>query len=179
MSQTLAVMLRGINLGPTNRIKMADLKAAIVEAGIGAGPRTYVQSGNVVLESELAEGELAAAVSALLQRRFSITSPAVVRSAAELAATVAGNPFPDEAASAPKLFQVVFCEKPPAADTEQRLKERASGEEKVALRGREIYSWHPDGIARSKLALGLVPPKVAATARNWTTVNALLEMTSA
>ncbi len=42
--------------------------------------------------------------------------------------------------------------------------------------GREIYSWHPDGIARSKLALAITPKYAAATARNWTTVTTLLEM---
>ena len=56
------------------------------------------------------------------------------------------------------------------------LEAGATPNEKVAGIGCEIYSWHPDGIARSKLALAITPRGSVATARNWGTVTTLLEM---
>jgi uncharacterized protein (DUF1697 family) len=48
----------------------------------------------------------------------------------------------------------------------------------VVAIGREIYAWHPEGVARSRLGAQLAAPDlgVAATARNWTTVTTLLAM---
>ena len=50
--------------------------------------------------------------------------------------------------------------------------------EQLAVIGRELYAWHPDGIARSKLWAALAGGRlgVIATARNWTTVETLAEM---
>ena len=55
---------------------------------------------------------------------------------------------------------------------------RSHESERIAVHGREVYAWHPDGVARSKLwnALAGKGLGVTATARNWTTVCKLLEM---
>ena len=65
-----------------------------------------------------------------------------------------------------------------SAETVTRLQELAHESERVAVHGREVYAWHPDGVARSKLwnALAGKGLGVTATARNWTTVCKLLEM---
>jgi uncharacterized protein (DUF1697 family) len=175
---TQVVLLRGINVGAANRIKMPALCEALLDARIGTAPRTYVQSGNIALESPLGEAELAAAVSAMLLERFEISSPAVVRAAPELRQVVDRNPFPAEARLNPKLLQVTFMAEPLPAGAIEQLRERAAGDEQVAVLGRHLYSWHPDGVARSKLAVNLTPKRAAATARNWTTVLALLELAS-
>jgi uncharacterized protein (DUF1697 family) len=59
--------------------------------------------------------------------------------------------------------------------------ELAAPDERVLADGRELYAWHPDGVARSKLWAKLAGTGlgVKATARNWTTVTALLEMADA
>jgi uncharacterized protein (DUF1697 family) len=51
-------------------------------------------------------------------------------------------------------------------------------EEDLEAIGRELYAWHPEGVARSKLWAALADKRlgVSATARNWTTVTTLLEM---
>ena len=66
------------------------------------------------------------------------------------------------------------------ADIGARLAATATPEERFAVIGREIYGWHPEGIARSRLAILLAGRvlKVTATARNWTTVTALLALTA-
>lgn len=170
------VLLRGVNLGPRNRLAMAELRAALGKAGFGE-VETYVQSGNIVLGSDLGEEPLAARIAGLLSGEFGLTVPVTVRTAPELAAVVAGNPLP-EAVDEPRRFQVTFTAQEPAAAALARLQKLAAPAERVEARGRAVYSWHPDGIARSKLALALTSGTLGptATARNWATVTTLLEM---
>jgi uncharacterized protein (DUF1697 family) len=61
------------------------------------------------------------------------------------------------------------------------LEDVAAGDEEVVSIGREIYAWHPDGVARSKLWAKLAGKTlgVTATARNWTTITKLLELADA
>jgi uncharacterized protein (DUF1697 family) len=58
------------------------------------------------------------------------------------------------------------------------LEDRVVAPEQFAAIGRELYAWHPDGVARSKLWNSLAGKGlgVTATARNWTTVTTLLAM---
>ncbi len=171
-------MLRGINLGPNRRVPMADLRALLTEAGF-AEVATYVQSGNVVLASGSGPAELEAEVARLVSERFGFEVPVLARSAAELAAVVAYDPIAD-AALDPKRYQVTFLGETPSAEAVARLRALATDTERVAVEGRELYSFHPDGIARSKLAAQLTAKAlgIQATARNWTTVVRLAEMTA-
>jgi uncharacterized protein (DUF1697 family) len=169
-----AIMLRGINLGPNRRVPMAELRALFGEAGY-ADVRTYVQSGNVVLESDATPAELEREAAALISERFGFE----VRTRREMEAVVKLNPLGDVADN-PKRYQVSFLSAKPAAGVLKTLQAAAVGEERVIGHGREIYAWHPEGVARSKLWNALagkgLGPGVIATARNWTTVTTLLEM---
>lgn len=170
------LLLRGINLGPRRRIPMAELRALLGEDYEDVA--TYVQSGNVVLSAaERSASKLAAAVSARISEHFGFEVPVIARSHAELQAVIAHDPI-DGAAADPKHYQVTFLERAPAEDAMQRLRELAAASERIAVEGREIYSFHPDGIARSKLAASLSAAQlgVGATSRNWTTVTTLARM---
>jgi uncharacterized protein (DUF1697 family) len=176
------VLLRGINLGSSNRIAMPALREALVEAGL-ENPRTYLQSGNIVLDAGLDESELSDKVELLITQQFGLNVPAVTRSEQELVRVVAENPFSELAGQEPKRFQVTFLRGELQPGVEQRLAELATADERVAVREREVYAWHPDGVARSKLAMKLgakagLGKDVIATSRNWTTVLTLLEMAS-
>jgi uncharacterized protein (DUF1697 family) len=169
-------MLRGINLGPTRRVPMADLRELLSEAGY-EGVRTYVQSGNIVLGSPEKPAEVEGRLRELISGRFGFDVPVIVRSRAQLAAVVKANPLGDVADN-PKRYQVSFLADKPPAELVRRIAQQAHESERVTARGREIYAWHPDGVARSKLwnALAGRDLGITATARNWTTVTTLLEM---
>jgi uncharacterized protein (DUF1697 family) len=173
---TQVLMLRGINLGGARRVAMADLRALFGDAGY-EDVRTYVQSGNVVLSSPAAAATIQREAAQLISARFGFDVPVVVRSASQLAAVVKRNPL-GEAAQDPKRYQVSFLSATLAADKVAALAASATDAERFAAHGRELYSWHPDGVARSKLATALAARGlgVTATARNWTTVTTLLEM---
>jgi len=174
------VLLRGINLGSSNRLPMPALRDALSGAGF-ANVRTYVQSGNIVLETALGETELADAVGRLIAERFDLEIPVVALGADELAQVVAANPLRDLAESDPKRFQVTFLRGEAPAELEHTLGQVAAPTERVAVRAHGVYCWHPDGVARSKLWAKLgtkhgLGKGVTATSRNWTTVTTLLEM---
>ncbi|MFZ0040967.1 MAG: DUF1697 domain-containing protein [Solirubrobacteraceae bacterium] len=172
------LMLRGINLGPTRRVPMPDLRALLSDAGYGS-VRTYVQSGNVVLESRAGSAKLERETERLISERFGFDVPVIARTHAELAAVVERNPL-EEVADNPKRYQVSFLSDEIDAGTVERLQTLAHESERVVVHGREVYAWHPEGVARSKLwnALAGKGLGVRATARNWTTVTTLLDMAS-
>ncbi len=169
-------MLRGINLGPKRRVPMADLREMLAGAGF-ANVETYVQSGNIALDSGAKPTVLERRLAQLIEARFGLEVPVVVRSHTQLAAVVEHDPLTG-AADDPKRYQVSFLSERLPADTVKQLQALAQASERVAVHGREVYAWHPDGVARSKLwnALAGKGLGVTATARNWTTVCKLLEM---
>jgi uncharacterized protein (DUF1697 family) len=102
----------------------------------------------------------------------------IVRTAEELSDVVSANPLGDVADNA-KLYQVSFLDGEPHPEVVERIAGLAVDGERLVGLGREVYTWHPAGVARSKLAAKLAVAGglgVRATARNWTTVTTLLEM---
>ena len=170
-------MLRGINLGAKRRVPMAALRELLTEAGY-EDVRTYVQSGNIVLGAPATADAVQGELAALISERFGFDVPVLVRTRARLARVVAQDPFAD-VVTEPKRYQVSFLAEKLAADLVRRLEEQAAPSERVVSRGRELYAWHPEGVARSKLWNTLAGKGlgITATARNWTTVTTLLQMT--
>ena len=169
-------LLRGINVGRAHQLGMPRLTELLTGRGYG-NVRTHLRSGNVVLDSDLSEAELAADLSGAIQQEFGFDVPVVVRTGTEIAAVVAGDPFATVATD-PARYLVTFLPEPPAAAAVDALPPADSGE--YLVRGRELYLWLPDGIANTPLAgwkwdrlLG-----VAGTGRNWNTVRKLAELSS-
>ena len=170
------VLLRGINLGPRNRVAMPELRELLEGAGFG-DVRTYVQSGNVVLSSPAKPEAVARRCERLIQDALGLEIPVVVRTRAQLAAVVRRNPLEDVATD-PKRHQVSFLADRLSAETVRKLEDAAAPKERFVVAGREVYAWHPEGVARSKLWTLLAGQGlgVTATARNWSTVTKLLEL---
>jgi uncharacterized protein (DUF1697 family) len=158
---------------------MPKLRSALEEAGF-EDLQTYVQSGNVVLSSRASAAKVARDFERLIKREFDLEIPVVVRTRTQLAQVVKRNPL-GKVAKNPKRYQVSFLEKKPSAALVRKLEELATPAERLAAHGREIYAWHPEGVARSKLWAALAGKDlgITATARNWTTVTKLLELADA
>ena len=172
----VAVFLRGVNLVSRNRVSMPVLREALEEAGF-EDVTTYVQSGNVVLTTTRPAKALPGAVAAVVKERFGIDIGVVVRTRTELEKVLERNPLADVAKD-PKRYQVTFLDGAPDPAAVDRLEAAAAGGETVVHVGRELYSWHPDGMGRSKLGR-LLSDKglgVTATSRNWATVTAVLAL---
>jgi uncharacterized protein (DUF1697 family) len=172
------VLLRGINLGSRNRIAMPALREVLEDAGF-EDVRTHLQSGNVVLTSTAKPESVARKCEHAIRKRFGLEIPVVVRSRAQLAAIVKRNPL-KKVATEPKRYQVSFLSGKLPAKAVRELEAVAEPDERVVAIGREVYAWHPRTVARSKLWAKLAGKGlgVTATARNWATVEALLELAS-
>jgi uncharacterized protein (DUF1697 family) len=176
MTPVRIVLLRGINLAGRNRIAMAALRDALAGAGFDDA-RTYLQSGNVVFSSGLSAGKLAEDFGRLIKKQFGLDIDVVVRTRDQLAKVVKLDPLGDVAVD-PKRYQVSFLDGKLSRETVQKLEAVALDSERFVVSGREVYAWHPSGVARSKLWALLAGRGlgVTATARNWTTVTKLLEL---
>jgi uncharacterized protein (DUF1697 family) len=170
------VLLRGINLGPRNRVAMPVLRELLTGAGF-EHVRTYVQSGNAVLETRRTPAAVAKACEELIATELGLEIAVLARTRDELAEVIRRNPLGDVADN-PKRYQVSFLESEPDSGVVEKMTGLAADGERVEAIGREIYAWHPAGVARSRLWAGLAGKGLGmkATARNWTTVTALLEI---
>jgi uncharacterized protein (DUF1697 family) len=156
---------------------MPALRSALADAGY-EDVETYVQSGNVVLSTTEEPAALERSLERLIEERFELAIPVVVRTRAQLAKVVKKNPLGDVAAD-PKRYQVAFLRSELTREAVEALQAATIEPERVVIDDLEIYSWHDAGVARSKLWAAIASKKlgVDATARNWTTVQRLLDMT--
>ena len=155
---------------------MPALREALITAGFGDA-RTYVQSGNVVLSSDLPAEQLAGRCERVIKDAFGFDVDVVARTRDELAAVVSLNPLGDVAVN-PKRYQVSFLSDEIEPEVVDELAALATDAERFTAIGRELYAWHPEGVARSRLWSRLAGRDlgVKATARNWTTGTSLLAM---
>lgn len=176
---TYVVLLRGINVGGNKRMKMGDLRDALAAAGID-DPRTLLQSGNVVMESNADTAALIDIVETTIQSTFGFQSTVIVRTADEIRGLLADHPFTPEQIEDPRFAHVAFCRDQPDRDGFEALQEAHEGPEEMRLVGRELFVFYPDGSGRSKLTNSVIEKHLATptTSRNWNTVekiDAMLE----
>lgn len=160
-------LLRAVNVGGTGKLPMVELKA-ICEGIAFKNVRTYIASGNVVFQSNKSAAQVKALLESALKNHTGKSVGVVVRAAAEMAAVLAANPFPQ---GAPNRVLAIFLDEAPPADTLAQV----SGQdgEILALGVREIYVHYGEGMASSKLK---IPAAKTGTARNMNTVAKLAEM---
>ena len=167
-------LLRGINVGTKNRIKMDALQLVFEEIGLDS-VQTYIQSGNVLFTSDSEE-------TALRERIEGITAPVILRTAAEIHDVIEQLPFTvREIAQAQaantegeSLYVYLMHELPDPAKIDA-LQQFAGGD-RFCEQGRNIYLLLSQSIRNSKLALQIQRLSTATTARNWNTILKLYKM---
>ena len=162
-------LLRAVNVGGTGKLAMSDLKALCEAAGFRK-VKTYIASGNVVFETALPESKVKAMLQKRLEAHAGQPVGVLVRSATEMAAIIAANPFPDRASS---RTAAIFLDAQPPKNAADAATGRVN--EEIAFGKREIYIHYPDGMGRSKLK---IPAAKNGTARNMNTVAKLAEMSA-
>lgn len=180
--QTYLALLRGVNAGAANRIKMEDLRR-ILEADGFLRVETYIQSGNILFDSGEDEQALTKRLEALLESSFGYRGAVVLRSKSELASLIQALPFSSteiaeaEGANtdAESLYVCLYPALP--AGLANRLEKTAPSGDRCFLAGREAYLLLRQSIRLSKLAIALQKPNDRGTARNWNTMLALHKMT--
>jgi len=164
-------LLRAVNLGPHNKVSMADLRAVAESVGL-LEARTLLQSGNLVFQAESqSSASLEKTLESALLKQLELKTPVVVRSAREWHAALAANPFTKEAKSDPSHLLVMPLKAKVSPSALAELVKAIVGRERAKLGDRALYLVYPDGIGRSKLTNALIEKKlgVVGTGRNWNT----------
>ena len=176
---TSIVFLRGINLGKARRVQMATLRELLAEGGY-ENVRTLLQSGNVILESHSTGTKLERELERQLEAGLGFEVDVFVRTRAELAKIVARDPL-KAVAKDPAKYLVTFLRAKLDPGVARRLRALDVGPEQLAISGRELYTWHPGGLARTELRKHLTDRVlgVSSSGRNWSTVTKLLELADA
>lgn len=172
---TYILLLRGINVGGRNTLPMKQL-VALLEGLDCHKVKTYIQSGNAVLQSNKTATALTNQISKDIKLRFGFEARALIISLQEFEQAITANPFP-AAEAEPKTLHLGFLEQVPSQPQLDKMASLATDNECFQLVGKLFYLHAPNGIGRSKLAanseklLG-----VPMTSRNWRTVEKLNEI---
>jgi uncharacterized protein (DUF1697 family) len=174
----LISMLRGVNVGGRNKIKMDALRA-LYESLKLRDPHTYIQSGNVIFRNE--ERDLLGLTKRVqngIERTFGFRPDVIVRTASELRDVIARNPFAKRRDIHPSRLLVTFLASDPGREARDRVLGIKTDPEELRIEGRELYIYYPNGMARPKLSLPVIEKilKTSGTGRNWNTVTKLLEI---
>jgi uncharacterized protein (DUF1697 family) len=171
-------MLRGVNVGAHNRIRMDDLRALYESLGFRE-PQTYIQSGNVVFRTDKRDLiALAKRIEEAIERGFGFRSAVVLRTSSELRDVIARNPFAKRRGIEPSRLLVTFLANIPCAEAREKVLSLKTDPEELRIDGRELYIYFPDGMARPKISWTVIEKmlKTPGTGRNWNSVIKLLEM---
>jgi uncharacterized protein (DUF1697 family) len=168
-------LLRGINVGGRNIVAMAELRQAFEGAGFEA-VRTYIQTGNVLFDSDVSSASLEDDIEAMLERRFGVRLVVVVRSQVELLDIVDNAPVgfgdqPDDYHS-----DVIFLKGPLSSQQAMRIIDLRDGVDEAWPGGGVIYFARlSERRAQSRMSRIVGTPEYRLmTNRNWTTTTRLL-----
>jgi uncharacterized protein (DUF1697 family) len=170
-------MLRGVNVGGHRKLSMEALRSVFADLGMRS-VQTYIQSGNVVFEDDAKDPlSLARRLEDGIQDTFGFKSDVIVRTTAELRKVIATNPFA-AAKFEPSRLLAVFMASAPARQVRDQILALPCEPEEMHVKGRELYIYYPDGMARPKIPLARFEKllQCPTTGRNWNTVNKLLAM---
>ena len=172
-----AAFLRGINVGGHNKIKMELLRETFAALG-HANVKTYINSGNVIFETaKTNDNKLAAAVEKAIQADFSLNVKVMVRTFLEIEDIIRNNPFAGQFADE-KNLHVLFTNEELTIEKRTLLLSNNNENECFAVRNREIFCLLRVSVSDSLLGKDYIGKKlkVSATARNWRTVNKIMEI---
>jgi uncharacterized protein (DUF1697 family) len=171
-------MLRGVNVGGRNMIKMDALKALCVSLKL-KDPQTYVQSGNVIFSSSEKDlAKLAKRIQDAIEKAHGFRPGVMLRTAADLKDVVARNPFAKRSGIEPGKLIVNFLADDPGKQAREKALAIKIGPEEMHLIGREAYIYFPNGQGRSKFPWAAIERALgaSATGRNWNSVTKMLEI---
>jgi uncharacterized protein (DUF1697 family) len=175
---TWVVLLRGVNVGGANRLPMKDLRELVTSLG-HSDVVTYIQSGNLVLTSATKNRQtIANEICYGIKSSFGLGVTAMLRTPAELTASVATNPFFAEAEVDAARVHMMFLSDVPKRQFADQLEPERFTPDRFELVGSELFLHYPNGAGRSKMNLDYFEKRlqVRGTSRNLKTVAKLIEL---
>ena len=171
------ILLRAVNVSGKNIIKMAEFREMLTKAGY-QDVKTYIQSGNIVLESaHTSEIEIANAISDFIREKFDYDVPVMAKTHNDFLKVIPNNPYRDRVLHEKEKLYVGFMKTQPSEDRKAKLTAMSNADETFEIAGNEVYIvCMKDGrkLQFSNMSLERIL-KVPVTTRNWNTVNKLCD----
>ena len=169
--KTYIVLLRGINVSGKNKLPMADLRQILSRLGF-QNVQTYIQSGNIILESDLQKEVICNKIKNGIQDKFGFEVPVLIRTIPELQITIEKYPFSIENE---KIVAFSFLDQ---ITKETVLEIRNIGEDTYKIVDDVVYLYCKSGFGKTKLTNNIIEKKLnrIATTRNFKTTLKLLEL---
>lgn len=169
-------LLRGINVSGHNIIKMEDLRNLLLLPYLRQ-VSTYIQSGNVLFESDLAPELLEQQLSEIISKHTGKTITVVCRNKEELQLALKNNPILEQVEKDELKLHIGYFQKTPSVDTIKDLNKYLMPDEVIAIVGKELY-FAGKTIAKSKITNQLIEKKAGSmiTLRNLATTQKLIEL---
>lgn len=171
-------MLRGVNVGGHNKIKMEVLREICGSLKCD-GAQTLLQSGNVVFRTAGRDlPQLSKSIAAAIERKLRFRPDVLLRTVPEMREVVTRSPFAKRSGLDPSKILVSFLSAEPGPEARKALLAMDIAPEELHVLGRELYIYFPNGQARPKISWSRVDKILGrpATGRNWNTVTKLLEI---
>ncbi len=176
--KTYISLLRGINVSGKNRISMPDLKRLYESLGL-VDVVTYIQSGNVVFDTEKSnQAEIIKLIEAGITRSFGGDVRVILRDKRNIKKILESNPFLNQRNLDPnKLYVTFLCEAATGLGVQNLPLPNNNGDE-FMIYDKEVYLFCPNGYGKTKFSNTFFEKKlnITATTRNWKTVNSLYEI---
>lgn len=165
------ILLRGINVSGKNKIPMADLRDLLKNLAF-QNIQTYIQSGNIILESEKSKSEVCKLIKDGIKTKFGFEVPVIVKTVSEFKKAIKRYPFSTDN---PKIVAFVFLN---GKTSKTQIEIKNIGEDKYKIDDDIVYLICPSGFGKTKITNNVLEKKleVIATTRNYKTTTKLLAL---
>ena len=165
------LMLRAVNVSGRNRIPMAELKTALDTAGF-TGVRTYLQTGNIIVDATDEATAAATMVTDLIKATFSVDTTVFVRTGAEFRALIDAYPYPD---AQQNQSGVVFVDDVAAVELDA---DRFMPDTAHRSPSGDVFVHCPTGFGQTRLTVSWIEKTLgcSGTRRNWRTILKIAEL---
>jgi uncharacterized protein (DUF1697 family) len=168
-------LLRGINVGGNKIIKMADLRQLLETMGLSK-VKTYIQSGNVLFESNENADKLSRKIEQQINTTFGFSVPVILRTSKEWEQIIDNCPYPTETLREGESVHLTLFSEKPTEEALQQLTKFQSDVDQYHFQGNEMYLFLRHSFRDSKLPTQIQKLGVQATIRNWKTTLKLTTM---
>jgi uncharacterized protein (DUF1697 family) len=171
----LILLLRGVMPSGKNKVPMARLREELAKAGFCC-PRSYIQSGNVLVNTDLPKAAAERKVHDLIQERIGADIAVIARTGTELEEVLKGNPF-REGYDSSRVFFVLFAGPLPKAKVLELLSRNYAPEE-LAFGPGNAYLFIPGPYGKGTLSNAFLEKElgIVSTMRNFNTMSRLAMM---